>query len=170
MWRRATGYFDRVDSYALPGVPSVEVVTMEGASFSCGQSAKAYILAGNARVTLVSSKTGARFTYRVRLGKDDGAPHFVSLLNGSDNESDYCFLGTVFTGTNYVHGRKSRIGREAPSAKAFAWAWTYLAKGELPPGCEVCHEGTCGRCGRSLTVPESVAAGIGPECANKMAA
>jgi hypothetical protein len=29
---------------------------------------------------------------------------------------------------------------------------------------EVWHEGRCGRCGRALTVPESVERGIGPEC------
>ena len=30
---------------------------------------------------------------------------------------------------------------------------------------EVWHEGRCGRCNRALTVPESIASGIGPECA-----
>jgi len=28
----------------------------------------------------------------------------------------------------------------------------------------VFHEGACGRCGRTLTVPESIASGFGPEC------
>ena len=32
------------------------------------------------------------------------------------------------------HGtrERSRVGREAPSARAFAWAWSFVARGELP--------------------------------------
>lgn len=29
---------------------------------------------------------------------------------------------------------------------------------------EIWHEGKCGRCGRQLTVPESIESGFGPEC------
>jgi hypothetical protein len=135
------------------------------------QAARQFALAGNARLTLVSAKTGTRFTFRVQQGKQDapqGAPqpHFVSLLSGSDNDSDYTFLGTIFAGGNYRHGRKSRVAADAPSAKGFAWAWGFLARGELPPGCEVWHEGRCGRCGRALTVPESIVTGLGPVCAD----
>lgn len=128
--------------------------------------AKAFILAGNARFTLVSKKTGTRFTYRVRA-KEGTDLFFVSLLNGSDNESDYQFLGTIFGGRTYAHGRKSRIGQAAPSAKAMAWALPKLLAGVLPEGVEVHHEGRCGRCGRALTVPESIRLGLGPECAGK---
>ena len=66
-----------------------------------GNVARAFLLAGNARLTLRSLKTGARFTYRVRA-KDasadqlgDRGPFFVSLLSGPDNEADYQFLGTM---------------------------------------------------------------------------
>ena len=138
--------------------------------FQNGADAKAFLLAGNARITLVSKKTGSRFTFRVSKGRQDNAPHFVSVLTGSCNESDYTFLGTLFTGSNFVHGRKSPIGKDAPSAKAFAWAVKYILRGEVPPNCEVHHEGRCGRCGRALTVPESITAGFGPECASRMAA
>ena len=156
--------------------------------FSTGSAARDFILAGNARVTLVSQKSGARFTFRVAVPKkaEPGCPHFVSLLSGSDNESAYTFLGSIFTerkyaqGSNdasayttehtYRHGKKSKISPAAPSAKAWGWAWSYLSRGELPPGCEVWHEGRCGCCNRALTVPESIATGIGPICAEKLAA
>ena len=142
-----------------------------------GTLARTFALAGNARLTLVSQKTGARFTFRVRA-KDvparEGAAapdatktlFFVQLLNGQDNDSDYVFLGTIFEGTTYRHGGKSPVSSDAPSAKGFAWAWSFLAKGTLPPGCEIWHEGKCGRCGRALTVPSSIASGIGPVCAD----
>lgn len=142
------------------------------AQLTDGTQARKFILGGNARVTLVSQKTGTRFTFRVRakdVPKDSAAvpPWFVQLLTGRENNSDYTFLGTIFEdAATYRHGRKSNVSPEAPSAKGFAWAWSFLAKGELPPGCEVWHEGRCGRCGRALTVPESIAMGLGPECAS----
>jgi Family of unknown function (DUF6011) len=126
--------------------------------------ARIYTLLGNARLTLVSVKTGTRFTYRVRQPGPE-KPHFIQLLSGSDNEADYAFLGTIFKGVEYRHGRRSRIGAEAPSARAFAWFWGLKT---LPPDLEVWHEGRCGRCGRALTVPESIARGIGPECAKSI--
>jgi hypothetical protein len=69
----------------------------------------------------------------------------------------------------YVPGKKSRIGPDAPSAKAFAWLFPKLAAGaKLDDLVELYHEGRCGRCGRTLTVPESVATGFGPNCAAEL--
>lgn len=144
---------------------------MHASQLSDSTIARTFILAGNARVTLVSEKTGARFTYRVRASKsregDERPPvHFVALLSGPDNDADYQFLGTVFADGTFRVSAKSRIGADAPSAKAFAYAWAHLSRGQLPPQCEVWHEGRCGKCGRTLTVPESIATGLGPVCAN----
>jgi hypothetical protein len=136
------------------------------AMFNDGQKARQFFLAGHAIVTLVSEKTGTRFTYRVN--RKENTPWFVAVLSGPNNTEDYAYLGTIFGDGEFRHGRKSRIGTDAPSARAFNWAWQYLTKGELPPQCEVHHEGMCGRCGRTLTVPESIELGFGPECANKV--
>lgn len=142
------------------------------------RSALNYILAGNAKVTLVSKKTGTRFTYRVRepnpTTHNTGAVQafskrkilFVSLLTGPDNDTSYSYLGQIYpSDMNYQHGRKSRISVLALSAKAFAWFWDNLQEGKIPDQLEVWHEGTCGKCGRSLTDPQSIARGIGPVCA-----
>jgi hypothetical protein len=124
-----------------------------------------FATAGNATFTVTSRKTGNRFTYKVRKPNPDG-PAFVALLSGPDNESDYQFLGTIFPDGTYRHGRKSRISSTAPSAIAFDWVWKHATN--LPEAVEVHHEGKCCRCGRKLTVPESIESGIGPECATKM--
>lgn len=140
----------------------------------------AFVLAGNARFTVVSKKTGARYTFRVRVRTSEkGIPnlHFVQVLTGPDNGTDYEYLGTIFPGrpgtsfpfAKFVHGKKSRIGEGAPSAKAFAWFWGRLSKGLPVDEAEVWHLGRCGRCGRDLTVPESVACGLGPECRGMVA-
>jgi len=140
------------------------------------EQVRAYALAGNATVTLVSTSTGKRFTYRLRATEKQDPPskvsHFVNVMNGADNEGDFVYLGHVFaTSHDYVHGRKSRIGAEAPSAKAFAWFWAKVIQGTgdaIPAALEVWHEGRCGACGRKLTVPESIARGLGPECAGRL--
>ena len=130
----------------------------------------AFMTAGKAIITLVSTKTGARFTYRISAS-DDGTAYFVGLLNGPDNTADYKYLGRISRGVFWL-GRKvpkaGDISRDAPSAKAFDWSWRVLARGVLPAELEIWHEGRCGRCARVLTVPASIARGFGPECAGRV--
>jgi uncharacterized protein DUF6011 len=130
--------------------------------------ARRFILAGNATFTVVSAKTGTRFTYRIRAKEIEGGRtlHFVSVLTGADNESDYTFLGTVFEGKTFKHSPRSHIGIDAPSARAFKWSFERIMGDGLGTDASVHHEGKCGRCGRKLTVPESIELGLGPECAN----
>jgi hypothetical protein len=135
--------------------------------FTNAQDTRSFVQAGNARLTIVSKKTGTRFTYRVRRPADD-KPWFVQVLTGSDNEGDYTFFGTIFANGEFRHARRTPIGPEAPSAVGFAWFWSHLAKGNLPETIEVHHEGRCGRCGRALTVPSSIESGFGPECINHL--
>jgi len=135
--------------------------------FTATADVLAFVLAGNAIITIESGHTGQRYTYRVRQPKTPG-PHFVQLLTGPDNTSSYTFIGTIFEGRTYVHSRKSPVSEKATSAVAWAWLWGLLARGhELPEALGVWHEGRCGRCGRLLTVPESLTIGLGPECQAK---
>jgi hypothetical protein len=151
----------------------------EGRKIEDAEHALAFILAGDARVTFVSSKTEARFTYRVEQAEDreTGKPvdglWFVKLLVNPDNERGYQYLGTIRrnpSGCRYGHGAKSKIGQQSPGAMAFAWTFQAIASGRVPATAEVWHEGRCGRCGRALTVPSSIESGIGPECSRKMMA
>lgn len=145
------------------------VTTTDAARITDRDAAIAYMLAGKAIVTLVSSRTGARFTYKIAAA-NDGGPHFVSLLRGPANDSDYTYMGAIFNGTTFRLTRKSRIGANAPAYRAFAWAFDRLSSGKIPDELEIWHEGRCGKCGRKLTVPESIASGLGPVCAGKVAA
>lgn len=133
---------------------------------------RTFALAGNATLTFKSTATGTRFTFKIRRadGEDVKRPWFVKVLTGPSNSDDYTYLGTIFADGHFRHGQKSKIAPSAPSAQAFAWAWKKIEAGTLPASLEVWHEGRCGRCGRLLTVPESVASGLGPECAGKVAA
>ena len=71
------------------------------ASFRSAEAARRFCLAGNARVTVVSKRTEARYTFRISAPREDGSfklddpKRFVSLLTGSDNESDFTYLGMI---------------------------------------------------------------------------
>lgn len=140
------------------------------------EAAHDFALAGNARFTIVSVATGTRFTYRVAVSKKlkEGAdaptgPWWVEVLTGPDNAADYGYFGTIFPDGRYVYNaRKAVIGSTAPSVRAFEWFWRQIQAKTLPTTVEVWHEGRCGRCGRDLTVPESIATGLGPVCAGRM--
>lgn len=133
-----------------------------------------HVQAGRSVLTVKSRATGERFTFRFsRPDEEPGRarPVWASVLTGPDNESCYEFLGTVWpdggAAFRYAHGRKSRFGSDAPSAKAVAWIARHLGAraNALLEKAEWWHEGRCGRCGRTLTVPESVETGFGPDCA-----
>jgi hypothetical protein len=86
----------------------------------------------------------------------------VSVLNGPDNYSNYRYIGAIF-GTEFRSTKKG-ISIDAPAFKAFAWFNNRVNENRLPENVAVYHEGRCGRCGRKLTVPESIKCGYGPEC------
>lgn len=134
---------------------------------------QAFILGGRAIFTLVGR--ASRFTFKVtRKDPEPGsrftAPtYFVALLTGANNETDYSYLGILDAATGAVKLTKgSRMTVDAPAVKAIQWAMPKLWAGTLPAGVQVHHEGRCGRCGRLLTVPESVISGFGPDCIGKV--
>jgi hypothetical protein len=128
---------------------------------------KDFVKAGKAIFTLENEATGNRFTYKVKKCNDKDI-WFVSVLNGPDNYHNYMYLGTIF-GNDFRSTAKARVSKDALSFKAFAWLNLYLnSDKDLPEGVHVHHEGRCGRCGKRLTVPESIKSGFGPECIKLM--
>jgi hypothetical protein len=131
-----------------------------------------FVIAGNAVFTLRSEKTGTHFTYRVRRPQNFSPitpVWLVQVLTGPSNEDDYEYLGVIrpaanLTDLSYSYGVRSRIRADAPSAVAIGWALRRLLAKQPLPSCQILHEGRCGRCGRRLTVPESIQSGFGPEC------
>jgi hypothetical protein len=137
-----------------------------------------FVTAGNATFTVVSLRTGVRYTFKVsraecsRCHKTDcncwAYPrYFVGLLSGPDNTCDYTYLGQIKDNV-FALTRASKMRQDSTPVRAFAWVWNNLIKRALPPQTELWHEGRCGRCGRKLIVPSSVEAGIGPDCAGRM--
>ena len=137
-----------------------------------------FILAGNATFTLRSRRTGTRFTYKVSKAEDKQDFWFVNMLTGPDNTKNYTYLGNIsanrpekvaqYGSHSFWHDRKKRIHPNAPGAIAFGWAFKRFAAGAAMPDMDMFFAGSCGRCGRALTVPESITAGFGPECISKV--
>lgn len=127
-----------------------------------------FVLAGHAVFTLVSKKTGKRYTFKVNEKKSDSDHRsgffFVSFLK---NQSEYQCFGYVkeVDGEKKFFESKGFRGRDFGPAKAFGWSYQKLInEGVLPYDLEFYHEGRCGKCGRPLTVPESIKTGFGPVC------
>lgn len=100
--------------------------------------------------------------------------HFVKLLSGPDNTTDYKYLGILDPERGTVRvTERSCAGEKAWSVRIVRRVLDQIFNGEGMPaiikaGWDVHHEGQCGRCGRPLTVPESIEVGIGPDCAEQM--
>jgi hypothetical protein len=132
------------------------------------EDAKRFVTAGKATFTLSSTRTGARFTYKVSAIKDAPARFFVALLTGPDNTNDYAYIGLI-DNLKFRRTAKSKASEDAPSIKAIGFfCEQVLARDTMPACLEVRHEGRCGRCHHPLTTPESIDRGIGPDCAEKM--
>lgn len=129
-----------------------------------------FITAGRAVFT-ASNPQGDRFTFRVRryIWKKRSLADFLlgEVLTGSDNESSYTPMLAIDVGLLIpivAPNAPLWIGGTKPE-KILSWILKLIRNGEQPPtGYEIRHAGRCGRCGRLLTVPESIETGLGPEC------
>lgn len=144
-----------------------------------------YVTAGKATFTLVSPKTGRRFTYRMikQVLSQGTVSYTINLLQGDNNDKDYHFIGRYYPCSTDV-SRKPNIffikhGQfydrfsdltitNGLSYSESAIAYLLLCTQEyLQKGGEFWHSGRCGRCGRLLTDPASIKTGLGPHCRRK---
>lgn len=139
------------------------------------EAIRRFILGGQAVFTVVSKRSGARRTFRVRKGEDvtgTGVPHgyYVDLLTGPNNDSDYRYLAYLFQGIDGLRVKPNREQWGFDSHLILAWMVRLInvkdqARFELQA--EFHHAGRCCVCGRTLTTPESIELGIGPICAGR---
>jgi hypothetical protein len=86
----------------------------------------------------------------------------VWVLSGSNNMSDYQYLGTINT-RSLVFKPKNEVS-EAKSVQLISALVRLISLGGAPRNATIYHEGKCGVCGRRLTTPDSITSGIGPTC------
>lgn len=105
-------------------------------------------------------KSGRRFTYRVHHWTPDeksGQKTVIGLLTGPNNKSDYVSFGFVESDKVIFLFKK----RQTEAFRKHAMLLTGKADEHVK---EWWQEGCCRICGRKLTTPESLKAGIGPVC------
>jgi hypothetical protein len=137
-------------------------------AFRTPEAIRNFVVAGDAIVTLESERTHKHYTYRVQQAKDrsSGEPQprwFVKLLTGPDNESSYSYIG-MLDHDGFKLTRASKLPDDAPPVAGFRYLWRALHAEKMPCQMVVRHENRCGRCARTLTVPSSIDAGLGPDC------
>lgn len=168
-------------SSELPADPTTPVdqapdqpADQPGAQFTDPGAIRQFVTGGHATVTIVGRAN--RYTFRVDRVDPSGSysqpAWFISLLTGPDNLSDYHYVGMFDPASGQIRlTRKSRYTAESTPVRAWNWIMAIVWSGRMPAagsGAEVWHIGRCGRCGRALTVPASIASGFGPECMAKM--
>lgn len=134
---------------------------------------KPFILGGKAIFTIKNEVSGGHMTFKVSLpkGADESAPYFASVLNGSDNYTNYAYMGILSTKggkLSLVPTKGSKVGQQSKAWKSFVWLCNNINNRSIPETVHVYHEGKCGKCGKKLTVPESIESGFGPECSKML--
>jgi hypothetical protein len=128
---------------------------------------EAFINGGNARFTVVSKKSGTRFTFEANKKSAKTDLVFVSVLNGPCNLNDYAYIGVITPQGEFKTTKASKAGHDAPSVKAIEWTMKAVKAGQVE-SFEFWHDGTCAACGRTLTDPESISTGFGPICRKRV--
>jgi len=129
-----------------------------------------YIRGGNCRITIQNEKTQTHLTYKFKQSKRNPSVYWVSVLSRFDYESEdsYKFLGGYSDELSYRYSEKSQIKATSKSASAIQWFFDKFLKPNAfkakYPTVKVFYQGTCGRCGKLLTHPESLKVGFGREC------
>jgi hypothetical protein len=142
---------------------------MIGAQIKDQAQAFEFLFGGVAHTTLKSLRTGKQFTYRIvkNVPKPPLPPiHSVSVFVKPPHVKQYGpswhALGFIRDGVLQPYNGFV-LKPNHPSFRALEWAIKHLPLGTAHD-MEIWHQGECGRCGRLLTHPVSIATGFGPEC------
>lgn len=131
-----------------------------------------FLKAGNATFTIVSQKTGARYTLKITRWEPEKGKVFynVKYLNGPDNTGDYAYLGQLTDDGAVKLTSRSHVTAASTLYKAASWALWRLTRDMPTAGMDALRADTCCVCGRDITAPSSIDARIGPTCAKKFMA
>lgn len=137
------------------------------------------MIKANGTYTLVSKKTGNHITVEIKTvlptsSWRQGRGRRILKIRAGSSLVNVGFLGenglySLDRDGNEVAGPFRKFTNEHSGlVKPALYAVKVLAEGQTDtPECEVEESQTCRVCNRTLTNPESIQTGIGPECARK---
>lgn len=118
----------------------------------------------NGEITIKNRNTGDHRTFAIKTQAEDArfAPgkRVAYLLSGPSDYSGFGFVNA--DGTISVWKSKRGSGHFETYARMLAHPERYEGK-----GAEYMFAGTCRKCNRQLTNPDSIESGIGPVCAGR---
>lgn len=121
----------------------------------------------NGTFTVVNKAKGTHRTFKIKRQASDAdfmpGKRILSVLTGGNDWSSYKSIGFLYDNQDAVGVRvwnKLKGTQWAVLAKFVEKMDRFIETGKV----EVQWSATCRRCNRPLTNPESLAAGIGPEC------
>lgn len=129
-------------------------------------------LAGRSSLTITNPATGQWIKVKMRQLKDRGTglpgpAYYMKIALLDDSEAGYRFAGTYFSDSG-----RFKPGRDVLPSSRLGQVANFLVASVAKPlnlqTCAIDHEGRCCRCARPLTHPESIATGIGPDCAGRV--
>ena len=126
------------------------------------------LFAGKTKFT-ISNEKDQHYTFKVKQIKDTHR-YMVLLLTGPNNSNDFTYLGMLWDESVRPVSltQKSKFNKDSTPYKVFCYAQSVLAnKNTLPEGYSILPSGTCFKCGRELTTPESIRTGYGPVCGGR---
>lgn len=130
-----------------------------------------FLLAGRALFT-VSNPQGEHFTFKVKGAESEwpvgsgrvSKSYFVSV-KAPGGIYPFRYIGMLLKTGDIKCTNKSSYTPGDQMYKVAVWACkSVIAQKMIPDGYHIEHAGRCGKCGRTLTDPESIQRGIGPEC------
>jgi hypothetical protein len=129
-----------------------------------------FLFAGKAIFTATNLAKGTRLTFKIsKPDTDFRGEYFGSVMKGSDNESDYSYVGMVSEKLTLRATKGSKFRPGTPEFDGLAFVLDLIAGRKATDKLALAPASKCSRCGKTLTTPESIARGIGPECAGKAA-
>lgn len=140
------------------------------AIFISPDAAADYMLAGRAVFTVKSLATGEHITYRIARPENRDVWFVSVLMDKFHGGQAFEYLG-MLSGSplEFRLTRKSPFPVDNQLVKVFKWCFgNIVLLRRFPKQLEVRHEGSCGKCGRPLTRPDSIDLGIGPECRKRL--
>lgn len=126
------------------------------------------VLAGKARLTIKNPISGQHIKIRMLRKKDRatgefGSCYFLHVALLGDGDLGYNYAGAYFSDSGrFKTGRDVVNGSMLDTISRFVVA--SISHPEKLQKAEIEHAGKCCRCGRTLTHPESIRSGLGPEC------
>lgn len=128
--------------------------------------------AGKCIFTISNDNKRKHYTFRCRRKKcaDGKVRYFLYLLTGNEvnNTASYTYCGILQLQPHLqlMMTQKSKLTTNSIAHRVLNFALRIIeGRQRLPEGYSLHHSMNCAKCGRTLTTPQSIELGVGPECA-----